>query len=62
MAKLFITSDIHSYFNELKLALDRAGFDENNEDHWLVVCEIALIADQIPRGYGNFYEHWIEKC
>lgn len=38
MVKLFVTSDIHSYFNELKTALDNAGFDENNEDHWLVVC------------------------
>ena len=38
MAKLFVTSDIHSYCNELKAALDTAGFDENNEDHWLVVC------------------------
>lgn len=38
MAKLFVTSDIHSYFNEFKTALDNAGFDENNEDHWLVVC------------------------
>ena len=38
MAKLFVTSDIHSYFNELKTALDAAGFDENNENHWLVVC------------------------
>lgn len=38
MAKLFVTSDIHSYFDELKTALDDAGFDENNEDHWLVVC------------------------
>ena len=38
MPKLFVTSDIHSYFNELKVALNDAGFDENNEDHWLVVC------------------------
>ena len=38
MAKLFVTSDIHSYFEEFQFALGEAGFDENNEDHWLVVC------------------------
>lgn len=38
MPKFFVTSDIHSYYNELMTALNDAGFDEHNEDHWLVVC------------------------
>ena len=38
MPKFFVTSDIHSYLTPLKNALDKAGFDPNNEDHWLVVC------------------------
>ena len=38
MTKWFVTSDIHSYFDEFKLALNDAGFDENNEHHWLIVC------------------------
>ena len=38
MTKFFVTSDIHSYYNELKTALNEAGFDENNENHYLVVC------------------------
>ena len=38
MAKLFVTSDIHSYFDELIDALDKAGFDKDNPDHWLIVC------------------------
>lgn len=38
MPKFFVTSDIHSYYDELMTALQRAGFDENNEEHWLVVC------------------------
>lgn len=33
----FITSDIHSYYNELKVALDEAGFDINNNEHILIV-------------------------
>ena len=38
MPKFFVTSDIHSYFTPFKEALDKAGFDQNNEDHWLIVC------------------------
>ena len=38
MPKLFVTSDIHSYFKPLKESLDKAGFDSNNKDHWLIVC------------------------
>lgn len=38
MPKFFVTSDIHSYFTELNTALNDAGFDEHNEDHYLVVC------------------------
>ena len=36
--KFFVTSDIHSYFEPFKKALDMAGFDPNNKDHWLIVC------------------------
>lgn len=38
MAKFFCVSDIHSYFDEFIDALDKAGFDKDNLDHWLVVC------------------------
>ena len=38
MPKFFVTSDIHSYYTELITALNNAGFDANNEDHYLVVC------------------------
>ncbi len=38
MPKFFVTSDIHSYYTPLKKALEEAGFDSNNENHWLVVC------------------------
>lgn len=36
--KFFITSDIHSFYDEFQRALDNAGFDPDNEDHYLVVC------------------------
>lgn len=34
--KLFITSDIHGFYTELMAALDEAGFDAENEDHYFV--------------------------
>jgi serine/threonine protein phosphatase 1 len=36
--KLFVFSDAHSFYTPLKEALDKAGFDPNNEDHWLISC------------------------
>ena len=36
--KFFVTSDIHSFYTPFKQALDKSGFDQNNEEHWLVVC------------------------
>lgn len=38
MPKLFVISDVHSFLTPLKEALDKAGFDENNENHYIVSC------------------------
>lgn len=40
--KLFVVSDIHSFYTPFKKALDENGFDPNNENHWLVVCGDAF--------------------
>ena len=45
MAKLFVVSDIHGYYDEFIKALDDAGFDKYNSDHWLVTC-----GDHFDRG------------
>ena len=42
MPKLFCMSDLHSFYTPMKKALDEAGFDPNNEDHWLIVCGDAF--------------------
>ena len=36
--KYFAISDIHSFCSIAKKALDKAGFDPNDEEHTLVVC------------------------
>ena len=43
--KLFICSDIHGYYQQMKSALDEAGFDENNDNHLLIV-----VGDIFDRG------------
>ena len=42
MPKLFVISDAHSFYDEMKKALDEAGFDPTNENHWLISCGDAL--------------------
>lgn len=38
MAKLFCVSDIHGNFKALQRALNDVGFDQNDENSWLIVC------------------------
>ena len=44
--KFFIFSDCHGCVNALDDALDAAGFDVNNEDHWVIGA-----GDYLDRGY-----------
>lgn len=36
--KYFVTSDTHSFFNEMLEAIHNKGFEENNPDHKLIIC------------------------
>ncbi len=49
MKKLFVTSDVHSYYDELMRALNQAGFDINNEEHIFVCCGDLLDRGGFPR-------------
>lgn len=48
MKKMFVVSDIHGHYTLLKKALDRAGYDKDNEDHLLICC-----GDYFDRGHEN---------
>ena len=75
MPKFFVMSDIHGFYDEMKLALDNAGFDANNEEHWVVVCgdyfdrgpnpyEVMHYLKRLPRKIlirGN-HESLVEEC
>ncbi len=47
--KLFVISDVHGHFTLLKEALDKAGFDNDNPEHFLICC-----GDYFDRGRENF--------
>ena len=73
--KFFCVSDIHGYFDEFKVALDAAGFDPDNESHWLIGCgdyfdrgrqplEVMNYLKTLPRKIliqGN-HEDLLEQC
>lgn len=46
--KLFVVSDVHGHYTILKEALDKAGFDKDNENHLLICC-----GDYFDRGNEN---------
>jgi serine/threonine protein phosphatase 1 len=43
--KYFVVADVHGFYDEMKAALDEAGFDPENENHTLISC-----GDVIDRG------------
>lgn len=75
MAKLFCISDVHGFYNEMREALDNAGFDPNNEEHWLISLgdvwdrgkqpfEVMQYLKRLPRKVlirGN-HEDLFEEC
>ena len=40
--KLFVCSDMHSFYTLFKEALDKAGFESGNDEHMLVICGDAF--------------------
>ena len=36
MPKFFVFSDVHGFYDEFVKALDEAGYDKNNPEHWLI--------------------------
>ena len=57
MPKLFCVSDIHGFWYEFKEAIDKAGFDPNNTEHYLIV-----LGDCIDRGgYPNEVVRYLRR-
>ena len=47
--KVFAISDVHSFYTIMKETLDKAGFEQNNPEHLLVVC-----GDCFDRGLESY--------
>ena len=45
MPKLFVISDIHSFYDEMIESLNNSGFDKDNSNHWLI-----CLGDYFDRG------------
>ena len=45
--KIFVVADVHGFYDEMKYALDQAGFDPTNENHMLV--SLGDIVDRGPK-------------
>ena len=55
MPKFFVLSDVHGFYDEMELALDAAGFDANNKDHWLISCGDEWDRGNHPIGVMKFF-------
>lgn len=54
MPKFFVTSDIHGFYKEFANALINAGFDKDNDNHWLIVCGDCFDRGKEPREVMDF--------
>ena len=59
--KDFVVSDIHDHYDLLIEALDRNGFDFNNENHRLIVCGDAFYSGPQPGELLVFLRELSEK-
>ena len=59
--KNFVVSDIHDHYDLLAEALNRNGFDVNNEDHRLIVCGDAFYSGPQPGELFVFLRELSEK-
>lgn len=52
--KYFVTSDVHSFLDELMVALNEKGFDKDDKDHILCVCGDLFDRGTQPRQLFEF--------
>ena len=45
---------MHGFYNELRVALDKAGFDPNNKNHFLISCGDEFDRGPNPKEVMNF--------
>jgi serine/threonine protein phosphatase 1 len=61
VSTFFVFSDCHGFFNELKNALDNAGFDPNNESHYVIGAGDYLDRGRMPQDVIDFLME-LDRC
>ena len=59
--KYFVVSDIHSFFDEFKKAIDKAGFDPKDENHTLVICGDLFDRGRQPIELIRYLNHEVPR-
>ena len=54
MQKLYVISDVHGFYDEMRTALDKAGFDQTDENSWLISCGDVWDRGNKPREVMNY--------
>ncbi len=52
--KFYILSDVHGFYKEMREALDRAGFDPNDDNSWLISLGDEMDRGPEPEGVINY--------
>ena len=61
MQKFFVVSDVHSFYTYLIDALNAAGFDNENEDHWFISCGDLFDRGDESKEVLDFIQHLPRK-
>lgn len=59
--KFFVTSDVHSFLDELTVVLNEKGFEKDNPDHILCVCGDLFDRGTQPRQLFEFVKELQEQ-
>lgn len=59
--KLFVLSDVHSFYEPMMAALEKNGFDINNPDHHIVICGDLFDRGPAAVDVFNFAKEMIAK-
>ena len=55
MKQFFVMSDIHSFYEEMMIALQTAGYDKDNPSHYIIVCGDLFDRGPDPILVYNFF-------
>jgi hypothetical protein len=55
MPKFFCVSDVHGFYDKLRKALDEAGFDPENKEHFLISCGDEWDRNKQPKEVMKFF-------